>query len=76
MCNSELDIVLGKKGLNHMTSRSTFQHQLFHDCIVIKGQGEQTGVQGTKTKQNPTDAVACSPVKYSYRMLIANVVVQ
>lgn len=43
-----------------MTSRSTFQHELFNDCIVIKGQGEQIGVQETKAKQNPMDIVACS----------------
>lgn len=60
MCNSEADPVLGEKGLNQMTYRSTFQHELFNDCIVIKGQGEQTGVQGAKTKQNPSDTVGCS----------------
>lgn len=47
-----------------MISRSTFQHELFHYCIVIKGQGEQTGVQGTKTKQNPMDIVACSYIAH------------
>lgn len=58
MCNSEADVVLGEKGL--MTCRSTFQHELLHDCIVIKDQGEQAGMQGAKTKQKPTETVACS----------------
>lgn len=60
MYNSQADIFLGEKSLNQMTSRSTFQHELFHDCIVIKGQEEQRFVQGAKTKQNPSDIVGCS----------------